>query len=426
MIMKTGRTENVLKIRCLKRCSVSSRKHAGRGYENMKQTFVLIIFTFLSSALYGQGSLVWDFATQGRVYSSPSVDERTLYIGSSDSCLYALDKENGRLKWKFRTGGEITSKPLLLKGSVIFNSTDGLIYSVDKSNAKVQWRFRTKGETRYDLWDYYLSSPVHADGKVFVGSGDGNLYALEAESGKLAWQFKTDNIVHATPSIHRNKVYIGSFDGYFYALNRDNGDLVWKFRTVGDAYFPQGEIQKGATIHKNSVLFGSRDFNVYCLDIETGRGLWNRKERGSWIIAKPLVVGDMVYFGTSDSHRFCALYAKNGYEKYSFPLNMRVYGEAIQFETNIYFGCFNGKLYKLDTLQGVLEEVFQTHGSKKNYHLVYNELDEFKAGFELYGKDLKASEKQILDLGAILSTPIVDNGMIYFGDSNGYIYGYKL
>jgi len=391
----------------------------------MNKILKLILLTFISSSLYGQSTLVWDFATNGRVFSSPAVDDSTLYIGSNDSCLYALNKFNGSLKWKFRTGGQIKSRPLLLNGYVIFNATDGLIYSVNKKNGQVRWQFTTNGEKELDMWDYYLSSPVHADSKVFVGSGDGNIYAIEPNSGELVWKFATEGIVHATPKIHNNNVYVGSFDGYFYALNADNGDLAWKFRTVGDANFPKGEIQKGATIHHNAVIFGSRDFNIYALDAESGRGLWNMKEK-CWIIAEPLVVDEIVCFGTSDTNRFWGLNVKNGYQEFTFPLNMRVFGEAILFETGIYFGCFNGKLYRLDKSERKLESIFQTHSSKLNYYEVYDENDEFRTDFELYGNDIKGSEKKILDLGAILSTPIIDGGIIYFGDANGCVYACKL
>lgn len=394
----------------------------------MHKSIILFTFLFLASSLavYGQSNLLWDFSTKGGIYSSPVVDDNTLYIGSNDSCLYALDKENGNLKWKYKTSGEIKSKPLLHNGSVIFNSTDGFIYSIEKSSAKEQWKFTTNGENRLDMWDYYLSSPVYADNKVFVGSGDGYIYAIEASTGTLVWKYKTEGIVHATPLIHNKTVFTGSFDGFLYALNTENGELDWKFQTVGDAYFPRGEIQKGAVIYKNSVIFGSRDYNVYALNIETGRGMWNRKEKGSWVIATPLIVDELVYFGTSDSHRFCALLAKSGHEKFSYPINMRVYGEAISFENDIYFGCFNGKLYKLGKSKEKLEEVFQTYGSKKNYHKVYNEKDHFRSDFELYGKDLEVGEKAILDLGAILSTPVIDKGIVYFGDTNGIIYAYQL
>jgi eukaryotic-like serine/threonine-protein kinase len=392
----------------------------------MKHFYKFFVFTFLSTVVYGQDSLVWDFSTGDGIYSSSTLDETTIYVGSNDSCLYAINRNNGIQKWKFKTGGKIKSKPLLYNGSLIFNSTDGLIYSINKESAKKQWTFVTNGETKLDMWDYYLSSPVCSDDMVFVGSGDGNVYALEPGSGTLIWKFKTGGIVHATPLVYKGRVFIGSFDGFFYALGTLTGDLIWKFKTIGDAYFPKGEIQKGAARYKNSVIFGSRDFNIYSLNIETGRGLWNMKEKGSWIIATPLIFNDVVYFGTSDSHRFCGLYAENGFEKCSYPLNMRVFGEAVSFEDNIYFGCFNGKLYRLNHLNDRLELVFQTRGSKNNYYQVYNEKDEFRTDFELYGKDSKASEKKILDLGGILSTPIIDKGIIYFGDTNGIFYAYQL
>jgi len=39
---------------------------------------------------------------------------------------------------------------------------------------------------------------------------------------------------------------------------------------------------------------------------------------------------------------------------------------------------------------------------------------------------MAASEKKILDLGSILSTPCIANGMIYLGDSNGCFYALRI
>ncbi|NME71404.1 outer membrane protein assembly factor BamB family protein [Flammeovirga aprica] len=393
----------------------------------MNKICKLLLLTLLSSSLYGQNALVWGFKTQGRVYSSPVIDEHNLYIGSNDSCLYVLDKEKGQLKWKFQTEGEIKSQPLLYENSVIFNSTDGVIYALDKQSAALQWQFKTEGEQRKDIWDYFLSSPVVNNGRLVIGSGDGHVYSIDPKNGTLIWKYKTEGIVHATPLIHDNKVFIGSFDGYFYALNEENGSLIWKFKTVGDAYFPVGGIQKGASLYKNNtVIFGCRDYNVYALNTETGRGVWNRKEKGSWVIAAPLVIDDVIHVGTSDSHRFCSLSAIDGTEVASYPLNMRIYGEAIQYENNIYFGCFNGKFYQIETSKGKLKEIFQTYGSQKNYYTVFDKKDHFHDGFELYGQDVEGAEKKILDLGSILSTPIIDKDILYFGDSDGFIYALKL
>ena len=39
---------------------------------------------------------------------------------------------------------------------------------------------------------------------------------------------------------------------------------------------------------------------------------------------------------------------------------------------------------------------------------------------------MEASEKKILELGAILSTPLIEQGIAYFGDANGVIYALQL
>lgn len=392
----------------------------------MKQFYILLCILCTTCSAFGQKPLAWKYATKAGVYSSPVIDKNAIYIGSNDSCLYVLNKLDGKLKWKYKTKGEIRSKPLLYKGNVIFNSTDGFLYSVDISDASLNWAFKTDGEKQQDMWDYYISSPVNYKDTLFFGSGDSSIYAIEPKSGKQIWKFKTGGIVHATPLVVNDKVYVGSFDGTFYALDYSNGNVDWTFKTVGDAYFPKGEIQKGATLYQNSVIFGSRDYNIYALNVDTGRGLWNMKERGSWVIASPLVFEDEIYFGTSDTHRFYGLKADNGDVKWSIPLNMRVYGEAIASGEQVIFGCFNGKLYGLNTENGLIEQLFQTEGSKKNYYNVFKADDSFKDGFELYGNEMEASEKKILELGSILSTPILDNGIIYFGDANGIIYAVQI
>ena len=73
-----------------------------------------------------------------------------------------------------------------------------------------------------------------------------------------------------------------------------------------------------------------------------------------------------------------------------------------------------------------IHQIFQTKGSKKNFDTVYDKDDAFKAGFSLYGNDMEASEKKILELGAILSTPLIEQGIAYFGDTNGVIYSLQL
>lgn len=392
----------------------------------MKKHHLTFLLVSLTGMLVAQPVLQWKYATRGRVNAKPLIHENRLYIGSLDSVFYALDKSTGSKIWEFRSDGAIGSSASISGKLVLFGSADGNLYALDTNSGQPVWVFSSGGEKIKDIWDYYLSSPVVSNGVVYWGSGDGHLYAIDADNGKLKWKYKTGGIVHADPLVTDSVVYIGSFDGIFYALSADKGEVIWKFRTVGDAYFPDGEIQKGAIIDQDVIYFGSRDYNIYALDAKTGRGRWNMKEYGSWIIASPLSYRGNLYFGTSDTHRFYCLRKSDGRIIWSIPLNMRVYGSAVAHEDIIWFGCFNGKLYGVDYATGKMRHEFATDGCKTNYSSVYQENSEFRSTFELYGKDYLESEKTIHTLGSILSTPVIEDDIIYFGSSDAKVYALKL
>lgn len=376
----------------------------------------------LTAIAQTQVKMAWKFPTGAAIHSSAVSNGNMVYFGSGDQHLYALDKHSGKMKWKFKTSAEVHSSPVLNEQRVIFSSGDGYVYALDKNSGRLIWKFKTNGEKKYDTWDYYLSSPLVDDQLVYIGSGDSSIYALDVSSGKKQWAYKTGGSVHADPVIKDKTVLIGSYDGFFYALDSKSGSLKWKFKTVGDQSFPKGEVQKAAIVQDSTVFFGSRDYNIYALDLKTGTGKWNRKEIGSWIIASPLFYKGNIYFGTSDTHRFYAMNASSGTIKWTLPLNMRVYGAAIMMGNELVFGCFNGKVYFVDPETGKVNSTFQTEESKNRYASIYDPTDHFRKDISLYGDDYIEVEKKILALGSILSTPLTDGRMLYFGDSNGFFY----
>jgi outer membrane protein assembly factor BamB len=363
----------------------------------LKKTIIklaILISIFPAIDGFAQKKTLWKFATGSAIYSSPVISKELIYFGSADHHLYALDKVSGKLKWKFLTKGQVHSSAAIHEDIVVFSSADGNVYALNKNNGKQLWKYETGGEKIYDVWDYYLSSPVIHQNMVYVGSGDSVIYAIDVRSGEKSWSYKTGGIVHATPVVKDNKVLVGSYDGFFYALDAQNGKLIWKFKTVGDAYFPKGEIQKAALVTNSTVFFGSRDFNIYALDLKTGTGKWNMKERGSWIIATPLLYQDNIYFGTSDTHQFYCMSEKSGKIKWTLPLNMRVYGTALIMDNQLVFGCFNGKIYFVDPESGRVKDTFQTQESKDKYSILFDNQDKFRN--DVYDQDYLAGEKKIL------------------------------
>lgn len=84
----------------------------------------------------GAPSLAWQFETGDAVRSSPVIADGTLYIGSNDGFLYALDAVNGTEQWRFETGGRITGAAAVANGSVYVGSADGYVYAIDAASGE--------------------------------------------------------------------------------------------------------------------------------------------------------------------------------------------------------------------------------------------------------------------------------------------------
>ncbi len=197
----------------------------------------------------------WKFAAGGPIVSTPAVSAGTVYFGSNDHTVYALDELTGALRWKYQTQGRVSASPGVAGGRVYVGSYDGNFYALDAASGALVWKFTTEGERRFsarhlhgidpaaevmpDPFDVFLSSPAIAGGMVYFGSGDGNVYALDAGSGALRWKFHTGNVVHASPAIANGALYVGSWDTYFYALNAASGKELWKFKTGEDKARPR-------------------------------------------------------------------------------------------------------------------------------------------------------------------------------------------
>lgn len=77
--------------------------------------------------------LKWKFKTGVAVASSPALgSDGTVYVGSSDSSLYALSAD-GALKWKFPTGGAVSSPVLGSDGTLYVGSWDHYVYALEAS-----------------------------------------------------------------------------------------------------------------------------------------------------------------------------------------------------------------------------------------------------------------------------------------------------
>jgi outer membrane protein assembly factor BamB len=280
-----------------------------------------------------------------------------------------------------------------------------------------------------DPWDFYLSSPAVADGVVYIGSGDGHIYALDARTGALRWKFKTGNVVHASPAVAGGLVYAGSWDTYFYALKAGDGSVVWKFKTgEDDKYSNQTGIQGSAAVAGGKVFFGCRDSNFYALEAATGSELWRFNNNGSWVVGSPAISEQAVYFGTSDSTKFHALDSGSGKPLFSLDTGTYAFSSVAVAGSTAYFGTFDGRLRAVDLKAKRYSGEFETAARKQDgpKYVLPNGTWNMPALYTDFTLDaMVVGISRMLSLGSILSSPVIDRGVLYVGSADGGLYAIR-
>jgi outer membrane protein assembly factor BamB len=389
--------------------------------------------------------VAWRFHTGGRIFGSPAIARGAAFIGSADGYVYAVDAVSGALRWKARTGGRVASSPAVAGDRVFVGSYDGKLYALDAASGTVAWTFGTGGERRFagrhlhgfppdaetmpDPFDIYLSSPAVWQNLVIFGSGDGRVYALDRRTGKARWSYRTGDVVHASPAVAGGVVYIGSWDGYLYALDAATGKLVWRFATGQDPEIHnQVGFQSSAAVAGGVVYVGCRDAHLYAVDARTGQQRWAYDTDGAWVISSPAVANGRVYFGTGDSRRFVALDARTGAPAATWPFNWYLFSSPALAGGLAYVAGWDGKLTGIDLATGKTVWTWQTDASQRN-------LAEFSKpdgsmrlrpeGAELFYDELVTAVTRSFSMGSLLSSPVVVDGTLFIGSTDGNLYALR-
>lgn len=111
--------------------------------------------------------------------ASPLVQGRTLYVGSLDHHLYALDAESGRVRWTVELGGGIPTTPAWAEGLIVVCCNDGRVYGVDPEARRVVWTIEVGAPL--------LTDPLVIQGAVFTGDSEGEVVALPWHMGEYLW-----------------------------------------------------------------------------------------------------------------------------------------------------------------------------------------------------------------------------------------------
>lgn len=446
---------------------MKTKRNKGRVRETISfRSMLLLLVVLLPCSLFAQGSsflsddkntsyyvsesknftsLKWKYKTGGMIFSSLSVSDSSVFFGSHDSCLYALDAETGTLRWKFKTNGVIPSTPAIKDTVVYVLSMDANLYAIGVESGAELWHFTTGGEHQRmelglygyppadeygaDPWDLFLSSPLVVDSLVYIGSSDSNLYAINTETGLLQWKSQTGQAVHSKPAYADGKLVCTSWDNVIYAFNAATGSALWEFETTIPSNPLYTGIQASPSISDGIVYTCTRNRMVYAINLADGSENWSRVKGNSWLPSSLAIDDEHIYFGSSIGNGTISSVNKtNGETVYQARTGNVLFGSPTVTDNYLYEGAFNGRLYGIEKQSGEIKWEFQPSHAVKNYRNfshIDGTLDEspYVGDFNFNSVEGQAGAVgELLKQGSILSTPSIANDMLYFSSTDSCVY----
>ncbi len=353
-----------------------------------------------SSDILPQGTLKWAFSTGDAIHSSPVVADGTVYVGSRDYKLYALDAATGAKRWEYKTGSWVESSPAVVNDVVYFGSNDGWLYALNAHSGEKLWDFKTEFPIR--------SSPAVADGIVYFGADDYYIYALDAVEGTKLWDFNTNSPVTSSPTIANGIVYTGSGGNLGYALHALSG----RFRLNFKSHYP-GFLSP--SVSDGTVYFINSSGYLYAVDGNARS--WPREHAikpywlQMWIMGVPGVPRPPPQSGLL----------------WQLRVGKTISSSLVVTDDTLYIGADN-KLLAIDIQNREKRWEFEAEGAiRSSPAVVDNTVYVGSEDGRLYAVDAATGEKlwDILTGGKITSSPAVADGTVYIGSHDGKLYAIK-
>ena len=222
----------------------------------------------------------WPFETDGHLVGGVTVSEDTVYFGSSDGNVYAVDAESGLARWPlpFVTGEAVWSTPTLAGDTLYVTSLDGNLYAIDATTGTERWRFTTGAGI--------ASSPIVDEdaGRVYIAGFDSQLRAIDLESHQQLWSLKADNWFWTRPLLADGVIYAGSLGNKVYAVDAATGTPVWP-----QPFETESRVRSAPVIAGGWLIIIDQDGTVYGLDLDNGAETVTPSNVDSDVVVDPIV-----------------------------------------------------------------------------------------------------------------------------------------
>lgn len=271
----------------------------------------------------------------------------TLYIGTENAQVFALDVENGDIKWMSSVSGEVLAKPVYDSDRVVIHTSRGDLIALDSRTGEELWSL-SNAQPKLSLRG--SAAPSISQGGVIYGRADGFVSAALLQTGQPLWQVpvarpygatELDRLVDADmqPVIRNNIVYALAYNGNLVAIDLLKGELIWSKKYSGF---------NDIVVAGNDIFLIDYRSHIFAIDRHNGEQHWAntsllyRNVTGATIANDFIVVGDAegyLHWIDRESGEFVAQQKLD---------SKGLYKEPIESTTHLYLQTRSGKLIAIE------------------------------------------------------------------------------
>lgn len=289
------------------------------------------------------GDKKWEFKTDGNIHASPLVMGNYLFVGTQRGTVYKLDAKYGTVKNTYNFGaGEIYSTPTGADNFIYYGRGSHMI-AVDIDADTLEWMYGAVGEIR--------TSGVVYDTLCIFGSTNGQVYAVDRiDAASLVWSYISGgDDFYSSPAIEDSLLFIGSSrnggaEGAMHAVRLSNGTVQWRYPTPG-------AVLSSPAAYSGNVIFGCNDYKLYCLDITSGQPRWNPLATKDRIVSSPYAYNQVIFAGSYD-YKMYAVNIIDGTLLWEYQTDAIIRSSPMVYDNKLYFGSHDKYLYCLDIHNG--------------------------------------------------------------------------
>lgn len=266
-----------------------------------KKVWSLDLAEYRDEGMLSGVSRIWSDGISAKVSGGLAVSYSTVFLGTENGVVIAIDADSGNVKWQTKVKGEVLAQPAVDEGLVVVNTGSGNLYALDAETGEQRWMYESEVPA---LTLRGIANPTISNGGAIVGTASGKVAVNILDSGQTLWEQTVAAPTGATELerlvdidsqtiVFGGVIYVVSYNGTLAAMDLRSGRVIWKreYRSY-----------RRMSMAGNTLFVVDDKSQVYALDRRNGVELWAQVSMRGRDLTGAAPMGNYVVIGDKFGH----------------------------------------------------------------------------------------------------------------------------